>query len=345
MATFSLQWNGTTVGDATLAKYDQDAVSVWYQAGSIYDRATQGVLQRDDTVVVDGNSCDLSGRMEVTNPTGFTLRVGTGGAIVDGVPCFRSTYGQHTTTDDGTAITNPGSGSNFYRVVLRKDWTAQTVRPAVLDVNTSAPLAVTQTQGVVWEISLATVEITSGSAVTITDTRVWCGPKIATDNIADEAVTAAKIDNRTRTFLVQCNGRNATDSINAEFGAYGPVLNNNKDASVFGQFYCPADFVSGLTVIPIVESNATGNIYVGAQSDYGALGENFPHTEGTIVTLAATAVTSAILTALSTLELTLSSLVAGDYVSLSFRRDATDVADTGNTVDFFGFLVSYTADS
>jgi len=196
MTQISMQWDGTTTGDATLAPYGQDEVAVWKQAVLAYDRTAQGVLRRDDSVVIDGTTYDLSNLLEATNPSSYTLRVASGGALVDGVPFFSSTNEDFTTTDDGTAITNPGSGSNYYRVVLRKDWSAQTIRLAVLDVNTSAPAAVTQTQGTTWEISLATVEITSGGSVTITDARVWCGPYVSTNNIVNDAVDDTKVGDR-----------------------------------------------------------------------------------------------------------------------------------------------------
>lgn len=173
----SLEWDGTTVGDAAvLAPYGQDEVAAWFQAGIVYDRTLQGVLRRNDSLVINGVTYDLSNLLEVTNPTATTVRVASGGAIVDGTPTLNSANVDFTTTDDGSAIAAPGSGTNYYRVVLRKSWSAQEIRLAVLDVNTSAPVAVTQTQGTAWEISLATVAITSAGVVTVTDTRVWIGP-------------------------------------------------------------------------------------------------------------------------------------------------------------------------
>jgi hypothetical protein len=194
MVEFSMQWDGTTVGDAAQgAPYGQNQVNWWYQAGLVYDRTTQGVLRRDDSLWIVHATVDMDELLEVSNPAGYTIRVEEGGAIVDGALYINTAVIDFTTTDDDSAITAPGSGTNYYRVVLRKDWTAQTIRAAVLDVDTGAPAAVTQTNETLWEISLATVAITSAGVVTVTDTRVYCGPKISTSNLVDDAVTNAKI--------------------------------------------------------------------------------------------------------------------------------------------------------
>jgi hypothetical protein len=55
--------------------------------------------------------------------------------------------------------------------------------------------AVTQSDGATWEISIAQVRVSSASAIVITDTRVYIHPagQVATVNIEDLAITAAKI--------------------------------------------------------------------------------------------------------------------------------------------------------
>ena len=172
----SWPWGGTVTGDATLAPYSADEWSdIWRK-----------IFQRDRTL--EGVLPNYLGELTVTNPAGTTIRTSDGGAIVDG------TYYDNTANVDNTVVA-PGSGSNFYRIVLQKGWAAQTVRIAMLGPNAVAPPAVTQTDGVTWEISIATVEITSGSVITVTDDRTYVhmNTEVNTAMIADDAVTLAKM--------------------------------------------------------------------------------------------------------------------------------------------------------
>ena len=156
-AQISMPWDGRTVGDATIAPYDSDEFSDYIDEMLDYNRAIMGVVSIAKT--------GYSGFLEVTNPAGLTIRVATGIAIVDG-----KLYRNSASVDN--TVVAPGAGSNYYRVILRKSFAAQTVRVALLGPNVVAPPSVTQTDGTTWEIGLATVQVTSGSVVTVTDTRV-----------------------------------------------------------------------------------------------------------------------------------------------------------------------------
>jgi hypothetical protein len=124
----------------------------------------------------------------VSNPAAATIRVGTGAAIVDG-KFYRNT----ANVDLAGAV--PGGGSNYYTVVLQKTWATQLVRAVLLGPDAGAPPAVTQSDGLTWEIALAEVEITSGGVVTITDVRVTAhyNTEVSSAMIADDAVIASKI--------------------------------------------------------------------------------------------------------------------------------------------------------
>jgi len=156
-------WGGTVTGDAAAgnftAPYSDDEFSDMLAMILTYDRTTQGVIRSART--------GYSGNLAVTNPAGVTIRVATGLALVDG-----KLYSNSANIDN--VVVAPGSGSNFYRIVLQKDFTAQTVRVALIGPDIAAFPAVTQTDGVLWEISLAGIEITSAAAVTITDERDYC---------------------------------------------------------------------------------------------------------------------------------------------------------------------------
>lgn len=166
MTESSMVWTGVATGDATFAPYTADKFSDYLRDILQYDRRYMGVIP---TAVTAVGVTDLT----VSNPAGVTIRVSKGNALVDG------TLYRNTDNVDNVVVA-PGAGSNFYTVVLRKSWALQTVRVALVGPNAVAPPAVTQTDGTTWEISLATVEITSGSVVTVTDTRAALGSIAAT---------------------------------------------------------------------------------------------------------------------------------------------------------------------
>lgn len=176
MVQTSWYWGGLITGDATLAPYSSDEFcDIWRK-----------LFQRDRTL--EGVLPDYLGELTVTNPAGVTIRTSDGGALVDG------TFYDNTANVDQVVVA-PGGGSNFYRVVLEKDWALQTVRIALLGPNVVAPDAVTQIDGVTWEISLATVEITSGSVVTVTDDRTYLhfNTEVNTAMLGTDAVTNPKM--------------------------------------------------------------------------------------------------------------------------------------------------------
>ncbi len=72
------------------------------------------------------------------------------------------------------AVATPAVNPRRDRVVLRADWSAQTIRLALLagtEAATPTAPALTQTFGTTWEVSLATVYITTGGVITVTDER------------------------------------------------------------------------------------------------------------------------------------------------------------------------------
>lgn len=163
MAEISLPWANNGVGDGQA--YDDDEWSDWQRKAFTSDRTTQGVI------------AGYANTLTVSNPAGNTIRVATGAAWVDG-----KFYETDANVDN--TISTPVSGSYFYRIVLQKSWAAQTVRIAVLGPDVASPPAVTQTDGTTWEISLATVESTSGAVVTVTDTRAYASSSLTAPLIA-----------------------------------------------------------------------------------------------------------------------------------------------------------------
>jgi hypothetical protein len=153
MTERSYYWADNSVGDGTLSPYDNDEFSDIWRILFQTDRTTQGPIE------------DYLNELEVTNPAGNDIRVATGGALVDGK------FYENDANDD-TTIATPAVATRIDRVVLRKLWAAQTVRIVFLTgVEGGGVPALTQTDGVQWEIPLAQVSITVVPAITITDER------------------------------------------------------------------------------------------------------------------------------------------------------------------------------
>lgn len=155
MAEISYYWSNEAIGDGVESPYSDDEFSDIWRKLFVEDRTTQGVLR------------GYANELEVTNPAGTTIRVATGAGMVDG-----KFYETDAVVDN--AIAAPAVATRKDRVVLQKSWAAQTVRVAILTgVEGGGVPALTQTDGVTWEIPLATITITTGSAITITDERAW----------------------------------------------------------------------------------------------------------------------------------------------------------------------------
>jgi len=156
MAQTSFYWSGTAVGDATLAPYDDDEFSDNWSLLHTYDRTIQGVI--------DTGNPTYSSMLACTNPAGTTIRIANGAALVDG-----KIYKNTANVD--FSVTVPGAGTNYYTIVLQKDFVAQTVRLAMLGPDAVAFPTVTQTDGTIWEIEIWQVAITNAGAITILDVR------------------------------------------------------------------------------------------------------------------------------------------------------------------------------
>lgn len=153
MTETSYYWADINIGDGSLSPYDDDEFSDIWRILFQRDRTTQGPID------------DYLNELEVTNPAGTTITVDTGAALVDGKLYTNS-------SSVSNVIAAPAVATRYDRVVLRKSWAAQTVRVAILTgVEGGGVPALTQTDGVTWEIPLATVQITIASAITITDER------------------------------------------------------------------------------------------------------------------------------------------------------------------------------
>ncbi|MDM7940133.1 MAG: hypothetical protein QUS07_07315 [Methanothrix sp.] len=174
MAQISYFWGGEVTGDC--GPYSDDTFSDFISSLMQSDRTTQSVIT--------GSLNELA----VTNPGGTVIRVDTGRALVDG-----KLYENTAVVDFNVAA--PGSGTNYYTLVLRKDFAAQTVRLALLGPSSADYPDVTQTDGTLWEVSLAEISITSAGVITITATAVHISipMKVTASQLQDDAVSTSKI--------------------------------------------------------------------------------------------------------------------------------------------------------
>lgn len=358
MAQKSGFWTAPDIGDG-VAKYTRTDL-MW------------AVMVMAACHAFEGIAPDFLGEFAGSVPGANTFRVAAGGSIVDGK------WHYSDTTEDITIPSAVGGGNTrIDRIVLRADWSAQTVRITKLaGVDASSPTApaITQTNGTTWDILLFQVLVdTAGTVSLAVDERVWArvgtdglgnlavtsgklaadaviagkiadGAVDATAILVDEVVTAAKIANRTRRFLVEPLRQTVPVGAGFPFLVYGGVAENNQETTLFGYFAVPNDFVSGMTVKAVViAQGASGNLYGLQNATYGADGEAY-NTHTVSGSLAAVALTSDQRKTVYSMSLT--DAAVGDLVAVEFFRDGNDALDTVSAdVYLMGFLVEYTADS
>lgn len=279
-------------------------------------------------------------------PAAETARIGTGGAVVDG-----QWYENGAAEDLSIPAAVGGGNTRIDRIVLKCTWADfDVVLEVVSGSDNAVPVApsLTQTPGTEYDIPLYQALVDTGGTVTLTDERTWAIVDVDASTIEnnagelrvkDSGITAAKIANRARKFLV------IPQSIDATMPPtdVGLTMADGADERAYGYFYIPSDFDSGMTVKAIVLAAGTGNIYSSNFAYYGAAGQAYnAHEAG--VSLETNALTINLTTAIQTL--TLSSAAAGDYVRLVFVRRADNASDTLNAACYItGWLVEYTADS
>lgn len=248
MTERSYPWGGTVIGDATLAPYSDDEWSDLWSLMFQQDRTSQGVLFNWL------NELAVSG-------TATPVLVASGAALVDG-KLYES---------DGAiavAIPTPSGATRIDRIVLRKDWALQTVRVTrIAGVEGGGAPSVTQTDGITWDISLATVSITTGGAITVTDARTFNYSRISPgQEILGIARRAAN----------QSIGNGAFEPIqldteDSDFGSYFNIgANNTRLTFVKSGFYnvsWSVSFVANATGYRVSELRRNGGAAPGDAQD------------------------------------------------------------------------------
>lgn len=159
MVERSRPWTGTTTGDAGPYSANNWA-EVWRALFSNDGGVEQGVIR--------GLTNELAGTTAANQ-----VNINTGGAVV---------YGRFYVNDASVAVTIPSAtagNERIDRIVLRADWTLQTIRiTRIAGVNDPAPTApaITQTADTTWDMPLYQARVTDAGVVTLTDEREFVPP-------------------------------------------------------------------------------------------------------------------------------------------------------------------------
>lgn len=165
MAQSSIYWvtNGTGDGNA----YSQSQMNNMFRS-LFYGRADNDC----GPIPNSGDGTNETLYVEETAPASAGVYVRPGRAIVHG------TFYDSDATETLEPSPNNSGNPRIDIVVLQKDWTAQTVRLAIVEgtpAGSPTPPALTQTNGVLWEIPLAHLALADGytsiSDANITDAR------------------------------------------------------------------------------------------------------------------------------------------------------------------------------
>jgi len=158
-------WDGSSVGDATEAAYDAPTEFARFLEG-----LHGGMTNRGGVVVNKLN------KLAVTAPGSISpCTVASGWAYV---------YGTWYESDSAVSVSipTPAVSTRIDRIVLRKDWAAQTLRVTrIAGTEGAGAPAITQTVGTTWDLPIAQVSITTGGVITLTDQREFI-PKVSSDN-------------------------------------------------------------------------------------------------------------------------------------------------------------------
>jgi len=134
-----------------------------------------------------GNQLAVSG---VATP----ISVNDGAALIYGL-FYRNTAAMNV------AITSPTNATRYDRVVVRRNWTTQTARVTVITGTEGGGIpAMTQSPAPagtgIYDIPLATLQVTTGGVITVTDAREYCtfSTAAAEDSVATGDIVADAID-------------------------------------------------------------------------------------------------------------------------------------------------------
>lgn len=233
MTEKSFFWNGTSLGDAATWTPAQG----YHMANVEYESPWVDIMMRA-ILNGTGNRGVLLGWLNELEVTGVAspISVNTGAAII---------YGLYYENDAALNVTvdTPTSDIRVDRLVIRRDWTAQTARVTLLEGVEGAGAAPAMTQSSapdgsgVYDIPLATLEITTGGVITVTDAREFCefslepaDGALGTTQLIDESVDWTARDTRTKKFFL--GGGDLEPAPSGSKFTYGALPDITQSASV-----------------------------------------------------------------------------------------------------------------
>ncbi len=176
MTEKSMFWSAPTSGDGASGYTEAEVRRLFGFLTGTYLDAAEGVLLQGGQLVVSGSASPLS--------------VTDGAAFVNG-------YFYWNTTGVNVVVPTPTIGTTGHRVVLQLINSSKTVRIALISSSdgVAAYPALTQTDGVQWEIPLANLTITTGGVITLVDARsfVHMQTRIGATQLDDGSVYQSKI--------------------------------------------------------------------------------------------------------------------------------------------------------
>lgn len=208
MAEKSIFWTTGATGDGATA-YTQAEVIRWMRQMWLADTAEEGVMK------------GYENELEATG-TATPVAVNTGAALIYGFPYWN-------TASVNVAIPTPAASTRIDRIVLRAGWAAQTVRiTRIAGTEGAGAPAITQTDGVTWDLKICQASITTGGIITITDDRDWARPNIGVDeNMLDASVAGDALSGGDGSALDVVPGTNleiSSDTIRIAASAAGDGL-------------------------------------------------------------------------------------------------------------------------
>ncbi|KKN78137.1 hypothetical protein LCGC14_0353640 [marine sediment metagenome] len=158
MAETSRPWSGIVLGDS--GPYSDDQwTDIWL-----------GLIA--PTIATEGVFIDQLDNLSLSGLPASPVTIESGRALVDG-----SWY--ESSASVAVAIPTPAGNPRVDRIVLRKDWALQTIRItriAGAEAAAPTPPAITQNDGVTWDLPLWQVHITVGAVITVfADDREFIG--------------------------------------------------------------------------------------------------------------------------------------------------------------------------
>lgn len=210
MTEISRPWSGTSTGDAGPYSDNQWANTWMRSMGFGASSANRGVVRNVDDEL----------RVTAQSPASNAVDVNTGAALVQGK------WYQSDAVESFTISANGSGNPRIDTIVLRADYTAQTVRLALktgTPAATPAAPTLTQTIGVTWEIPLADINVANGFTT-------------ITQPVIINRQDWANVPNQISFEVVSAEATDLVPGIPVKFNSSGLIVNGGNMATLSGYY-------------------------------------------------------------------------------------------------------------